>query len=639
MVEETRTENEHVFKNSNLKNLVNAGANKLEPLIVSDYLIDAELDIKDRKLSVSQKIIWRNKTAHKTDQIFLHLYPNGYTNNSLLSKKGNIPIESRTRINISKLYVDDMNTEFNFLQPDISELHDSTVAKISLNKFITPGDSVIINIEYAIRVPKIIYGLGYFAGEEFYMFSQWFPQVGVFKNNEWHCSQMYSPIDFYSEYSNFNVNINVPSDYFAGASGSLIDSMKIGNRKKYSFQQKSIHDFAWFAAKEMDCYTETFLTKRNNKITIKAYVQPMRDWYVGRCINAVKNSLEYLEENFGVYEYGTLSIVDIPSINNDMGREFPTLLTYETDLLSPQDLNSPENEIINRVVHQYFYGMMSINQVYEAWIDEGICSFLTSKILNQYYGEENLSFKLATYFPVKGLNFLSYSEVPLVYTLGDYTFTQGTLALEKYYSNLKTGTVADTSFNHPTKLAYEVNTKNKPELILLTLEKYLGSEKVMEILEVFYNRFKFKHPVGQDILDVIQEYTSEDMIWFKENFYANAYYFDYGVSNIQKVSENEYSVLCRRYGDGVFPVQIALYTNQDTLYSAWDGKNTWASINFKTENEVYAAEVDPDRINLLDINFANNSFTVSPQYFVTFSLSLRWLFWVQNMLMILGSAG
>ena len=51
------------------------------------------------------------------------------------------------------------------------------------------------------------------------------------------------------------------------------------------------------------------------------------------------------------------------------------------------------------------------------------------------------------------------------------------------------------------------------------------------------------------------------------------------------------------------------------------------------------AEVDPYRKNLLDINFANNSYMIDEHYGASLSLAVRWFFWIQNALMILGSIG
>ena len=127
------------------------------------------------------------------------------------------------------------------------------------------------------------------------------------------------------------------------------------------------------------------------------------------------------------------------------------------------------------------------------------------------------------------------------------------------------------------------------------------------------------------------------MTWFFDNVYRNSYTFDYGIKDVAKLDKNIYAVFAERLGDGVFKNDVALYTDKDTLYSHWDGSEKWKILLFETKNKVIAAEIDPRRKNMLDINFANNSYTVEKNYGASISLVLRWFFWVQNALLLLGS--
>ncbi|MHB8930802.1 MAG: hypothetical protein ACYC5R_09420, partial [Melioribacteraceae bacterium] len=129
------------------------------------------------------------------------------------------------------------------------------------------------------------------------------------------------------------------------------------------------------------------------------------------------------------------------------------------------------------------------------------------------------------------------------------------------------------------------------------------------------------------------------MSWFFDEFYKSPKYFDYRVTSIQKNSEGEYEVLVERLGDGTSKNDIALYTDKDTLYQKWNGAERWKILKFRTNNKVVAAEIDPQRKNLLDINFANNSYTVEPRVWASLSLVIRLFFWIQNALVLLGSIG
>jgi hypothetical protein len=227
----------------------------------------------------------------------------------------------------------------------------------------------------------------------------------------------------------------------------------------------------------------------------------------------------------------------------------------------------------------------------------------------------------------------------LIYTLVDISMPEGSRSANSYYRNLSIGALADTSYKLPNRLSYAVNSYNKPELVLLTLERYVGSEKMIAILKEYYDEFKYKHPRAEDFISIVQKKCDEDMSWFWDEFYKSPKYFDYKISSIKHNSSSEYEVLVERLGDGIFKNEIALYTDKDTLYQKWNGVERWKLLKFRTNNKVIAAEVDPQRKNLLDINFANNSFTVEPRVWASLSLVIRLFFWIQNALMLLGSAG
>jgi len=174
---------------------------------------------------------------------------------------------------------------------------------------------------------------------------------------------------------------------------------------------------------------------------------------------------------------------------------------------------------------------------------------------------------------------------------------------------------------------------------LLSLERYIGYKNMMDLLKEYFNRYKFKHPTSLDFINLVKEREGNKLSWFFREFYYNARVHDYAITAINRIGENEYEVLAERLREGFFENDIALYTAKDTLFQKWTENVRYKVFKFQTNNEVLAAEIDPYRKNMLDINFANNSYTVNSKYWASISISLRWFFWIQNALMILGSIG
>ncbi|MCX6174191.1 MAG: M1 family metallopeptidase [Ignavibacteriales bacterium] len=607
---------------------------------IANYNIDVEFNPASKSILVNQEIIWINRTKFSTSEIQFHFYANAYkSNNTLFAKAYSLSPEAQTQIDIKSFQVNGESSQLVYFQPEIANPHDSTVAKVLLNKTIEPGDSVRINFEYTMKIPRSIKRMGYATGRNFFFVSQWFPKVGVFENGKWVCSQYHPYLNFYSDFGDYSVKIKVPKNYIVAATG--VEKGNITDEKtiSYNFVQSGVHDFVWLATDEILHRNNIYTRKDGSTITIQAYVQPERERYFDRYFTAVKNCLEYFENNIGIYPYQNVSLVDVPRTSASGGMEYPTLFTVGSELFAPKDAGQPEYLVTHEFSHQFFYGLIANNEVYEAWLDEGFTSYISTKIMYHYQPEIFETFKFATYIPVFGLDFLSYNEIPLIYTLADVKVPEGARSIASYYKNLTIGSIADTSYKLPTRLSYVVNSYNKPALVLHTLERYLGHDKMMNILKEYYNEYKYKHPKGADFINIVKRNCNEDMSWFFDEFYRAPKTFDYQVTSIKKTSSNEYEILVERLGDGIFKNDVALYTDKDTLYQKWDGTERWKILKFKTNNEVIAAEIDPYRKNLLDINFANNSLTVSHRVWASLSLSIRFFFWVQNALMILGSIG
>ncbi|HEX2868438.1 MAG TPA: M1 family metallopeptidase [Ignavibacteriales bacterium] len=609
---------------------------------IANYKIKAELDPVSKTLQVSEELTWINKTDNPTGEIMLHLYPNAFRNSRTEFFKGReaeFTNDSRSGIFLKDTRLNGSPVILQYVHPESGNPFDSTVAKVMLQKTLNPGDSVNLKFTYSILVPKSFQRLGYAAGRDFYFISQWFIKAGVFTGGKWICSEYHPFTNFFSDFGDYDVALTVPEKYTVASSGVETERQNISDGKAtYSFRQAGIHDFAWMAADNIISRNSEYIRSDKSRVTIKTYVQPENEKYMERYIQALKNSLTFFERFIGQYPYQTISLVDVPKTSLSRGMEYPTLITVRSDLFSPVETLSPESVTIHEFAHQYFYGMAANNEVYEAWMDEGLSSYLTDKIMERYYGHALISFKLFGFYPVFGLDFLSVSELPLVYTLGAYPVPEGMQALSGYYRSPSSSAIADTSYKLPDAQSYVISGYYKPELMLISMERYLGRGKVLSILKDFFNTYRFTHPKGEDFINTVLKDSPEDMNWFFSNMYSSSASFDYRIKYVRSTGlKDEYEVTAERPGDGIFKEDVVLYTDRDTILQKWNGEERWKKFIFRTPHEVLGAEIDPFRKNILDLNYANNSYIIHKQYGGSTNLTVRWLFWIQNLLLIISS--
>ena len=157
------------------------------------------------------------------------------------------------------------------------------------------------------------------------------------------------------------------------------------------------------------------------------------------------------------------------------------------------------------------------------------------------------------------------------------------------------------------------------------------------------------------------EVSGQDLGWFFDQVYRRADVFDYAVqeltSNEKKVrglvdrdgkrvavggesmgSLYETTVVLRREGEAVFPVPLLVrFADGSVAREKWDGAGRWKMFRFERAARAVSAEVDPERVLLLDLNVTNNSRTLEPQAEAAATKwSLQWLVWLQDVLLTYG---
>ena len=117
--------------------------------------------------------------------------------------------------------------------------------------------------------------------------------------------------------------------------------------------------------------------------------------------------------------------------------------------------------------------------------------------------------------------------------------------------------------------------------------------------------------------------------------------FDYAVSQLTTESDSgrhHSEVVVQRRGDGVFPVTLLVtFEDGSTARERWEGRDRWKLFAFDRTAAAVSAEIDPERILLLDINRVNNSRSaVSTAPKAARQWAGRWLIWLQDLALTYG---
>ena len=118
---------------------------------------------------------------------------------------------------------EDLLASLRYVSPDDRNPDDRTVAEVIPSRPVAPGETVSIAMDFLSRLPRVSVRTGYKG--DFFFVVQWFPKIGVFEETGWNCHQFHATSEFFADFGNYDVSIDVPARYRGkvGATGRRVD--------------------------------------------------------------------------------------------------------------------------------------------------------------------------------------------------------------------------------------------------------------------------------------------------------------------------------------------------------------------------------------------------------------------------------
>lgn len=376
---------------------------------VVDYWIDARLDERAHEIHGTLRMAWRNRTSRSVDRLPLHLYMNAFRAEDsawMADARGKHRGQKFARdrwgfVEVSRVELVARNPE----QPQIvleqtpaqpgvplsySEDADPSTMTVTLPESVGPDESVVLELEFTTRLPQVFARTGYYG--DFHMAGQWFPKIGVLEEQggwQAHTFGLFS--EFYADFGDYEVFLDVPSDYVVGASGVRVDEQQPSEgRKRLHYRAQMVHDFAWVADPNFIEHWGEYDGIRIRQLIYPKYVDD-----ADTHLEAQKQTLASMEARFGNYPWSTITIVHAPEgADGAGGMEYPTLYTTGNiaDSKLPQWLlherMSGVFTTVHEFGHQYFQGLFASNEHAQPWLDEGMNTTANQLVYWDAYGED-----------------------------------------------------------------------------------------------------------------------------------------------------------------------------------------------------------------------------------------------------------
>ena len=580
-----------------------------------DYTMEVALDTETALYNGTQKLVYTNNSPETINKVFYHLYFNAFKPGSEMAVrlKNTADKNRRFKISVDSLTQDQQGyLKVSGLTQDgvkLSPIDSETILEVPLNKPILPGESTTFELSFEGHVPDVIRRAGKNSSEGVaFSMAQWYPKMAEYDREGWNADP-YTGREFHGVWGDFDVKITLNKKFMVAASGYLQNADDIGmgysDRKKpkakkgnltWHFIAPQVHDFTWAADPEYihDTYPGP------NDVTLHFFYKNkpeiIENWKKLQPDTA--KLMRFFNEKVGTYPYKQYSVVQ----GGDGGMEYAML----TLITGGRKYESLFGVTAHELAHSWFQHILATNETKHEWMDEGFTTFISTLAKDEIL-EENKE------FPLEG----SYRG---------------------YFNLANSGVEMPQSTNanrYSHNYAYESTAYSKGAVFLGQLGYIVGKEKLYEILQTYYNEWKFKHPLPNDLRRVAERISGLQLQWFLTDWTQTTNTIDYAISEVEE-QDNKTTVLLKRKGLMPMPLEILIqlkngdtelryipislmrgekenpYELEWTVEKDWNWANPeYSFVIDKPKEEVQVIVIDPSNL-MADVD-KNDNYYVAPE--------------------------
>ena len=446
----------------------------------SRYEITAEYSPENKTLAGTVKVTFENTTDNELSVLKFQLYPNAYRKDVLYQ-----PIS--TAYSTSAYYHGESYGEMVISSVNGSKNwevmgEDENILYAYLERSLFPGDKVVLDIGFMTKLAEVNHRTGITA--KTVNLGNFFPILCGLKDGGFVETVYYSDGDpFYSDCADYKITLTLPKEYTVAASGELIEERTLESKKVHTMSATNVRDFVIVLSEKF-----TILRAESGGKELLYYYYD--DEAPGRTMDVIEESFSFFEETFGEYPYPQYSVVQTGFCFG--GMEYPCLSMISDGLKEEETAHA----IVHETAHQWWYAVVSSDQIENAWQDEGLAEYSSLLFFEKYekYG-----------FTREGLVASALKEYRSYYdvygsVLGR-TDTRMTRHLKDYISDYE----------------YRCLSYDKSVVMFDTLRKSVGEKKFIDSLRKYYKDCAFTQASVGDLVGCFER-SGLDVSGFFDSF-------------------------------------------------------------------------------------------------------------------------
>ena len=444
------------------------------------YEITAEYVPENRTLTGTAKVTFENVTDEALELLKFQLYPNAYREGALYRP-------------VSTAYADAAYyAGESYGEMLISSVHgsknweimgeDKNILEAHLERSLYPGDKVVLDIGFMTKLAAVEHRTG--VTEHTVNLGNFYPVLCGFADGGFREEVYYSDGDpFYTDCSDYTLRLTLPKEYEVAATGMKTEERMLESKKLHAYKAEDVRDFAMVLSTE-------FKSARKDVGGTELVYYYYADESPEESFAVAEESFLYYEKTFGEYPYPVYTVAETGFCFG--GMEYPALTMLSDGLKGEQRARA----IAHETAHQWWYGVVGSDQVWNAWQDEGLAEYSTVAFFETHEKYGLTREKLVT----EALReYRSYYDV-YGSVLGR-TDTRMTRHLKEYLSDYE----------------YRCLAYDKGVVMFDTLRKSVGDKKFFGALAKYYKNCKFQTATVGDLVGSFEK-SGVDVSGFFDSF-------------------------------------------------------------------------------------------------------------------------
>ena len=441
-------------------------------------------------------------------------------------------------------------------QPWGDDTRTFTVKRVMLPAPLLPHDSVRLSFDWHYEISREGNREGMIDSTTWFL-AYFYPRVAVYDDyNGWDTMPFTDTQEFYSDFNDYDVTVNVPANYVVWGTGTLTNASAVLQPAPLArFQQSMTSDStihvatlddvrgkrvtavgpvnAWhFSARHIpdvafnlsdhyvwDAGSVLVDDAAGRRASVQAaYNDTAADYH--HMVQFGRHALDWLSHNWpGVpYPYEKTTVVQGPA-----GMEYPMMANDEAYPDTVFSRFVAEHEI----AHTYMPFYMGINESRYAFMDEGWATTFEYLIGTADLGKERATKAFQEFRVNRWINDPSpLQDLPII-------------------------TPADALHGG----AYGNNAYGKPALGYLALKDMLGDSLFRTALHGYMDRWNGKHPIPWDFFNSVNDLTGRNLNWFWNRWFFSNGYIDRSIADVRKAGRR-YVVTLDNIGGMPAPVDV-----------------------------------------------------------------------------------